>query len=56
MSEKRVLDLNEQEDTSMDETRGEHWRNAAEEVDNIKNTHSLRWELYVKEKEYLMKK
>ena len=38
----------------MDEIRDEHWRNVAEEGDDKKKMHDLRWEIYVKEKEELI--
>ena len=40
----------------MNEIRDEHWRYVDEEGDNKKNIHDLRWELYVKEKEELIKR
>ena len=55
MAEKRDPDLNEKEDISLDEIREEHWRDVAEEGYDKKKVHSLRWEVYVKEKEELMK-
>ena len=36
--------------------REEHWRNLSEEGDDKKKIHALRWEVYVKEKEYLIKR
>ena len=42
VSEDRDLDLNEDEDITMDEIRDEHWRYVAEEVDNKKNVNYLR--------------
>ena len=49
MLEYRDPDLNEEEDIIMDEIRYEHWRYFAEEGEYKKNTHELRWEIYVKE-------
>ena len=49
-------DLNEEEDTRMDDTRDEHWRDIAKDGDDKKNIHALRWEVYVKEKEDLIKR
>ena len=46
--EERYPDLNEEDDTRMDEIRDEHWRNVAEEGDDKKKMHDLRWEIYVK--------
>ena len=51
VEEERDPDLNEEEDIRLDAIRGYHWRNVAEEGDNKKNIHALRWEVYVKEKE-----
>ena len=50
MSEERDPDLNEEEDIRLDEIREEHWMDDAEEGDDKKKIHSLRWEFYVKEK------
>ena len=38
-------DLNEGEDIILDEIREEHWRDVAEEGDDKKNIHTLRWKL-----------
>ena len=55
-AEERDPELNEKEDIRLDEIMGEHWRDVDEEGDNKKNIHDLRWELYVKEKEELIKR
>ena len=52
--EERDPDLNEEEDIIMDDTRDEDWRDVAEDCDNKKKIHALRWEIYVKEKEGLI--
>ena len=44
MSEERDLDLNEEEDIIMYDTKEEHWRDNAEEVGNKKKIHDLKWE------------
>ena len=49
VSEERYLDLNEEEDIIMDESREEYWRDVSEEGDDKKKIHTLRWEIYVKE-------
>ena len=54
MAEERDPDLNREEDIRLDEIREEHWRDVAKEVNNKNNIHSLRWEVYVKEKEELI--
>ena len=56
MSEERYPYLNEEEDTRMDEIRDEHWMDFSEEGENMKKIHALRWEVYVKEKEELIKR
>ena len=55
MSEDQVLEerdpyLNEGEDIRLDKIREKHGRDVAEEGDNNKNIHGLRWNIYVKEK------
>ena len=54
MSEDRYPELNEEEDIRMNEIRNKHWRDVADEGDNNNNMHSLRWEIYVKEKDELI--
>ena len=56
MAEDRDPDMNEKEDIILDEIREEHWRGVAEECDDKKNIHALRWEVYTKEKEDLIKR
>ena len=34
----------------------DHWRDVAEEDENKNNIHTLRWEVYVRDKEDLIKK
>ena len=46
-SEERDMDLNEEEDTRMDEIREEHWRDFDEEGDNKKKIRSLGCDIYV---------
>ena len=40
----------------MDTIKEEHWRDVAEECDYKKKIHALRWELYVNEREYSIKR
>ena len=54
VSAERDPDLNGEEDIIMDEIRDENWRDVAEEGENKKNIHSLRWYVYVKDKEDLI--
>ena len=54
MSEERDPDFNEKEDIRFDDIREDSWRDIAEENDDKKNIHALRWDVYVKEKEYLI--
>ena len=35
--------------------RGDRWRGVSEEGDNNKNIHAIRWEVYVKQEEDLIK-
>ena len=56
MSEERDPDLNDEEDIILDAIREENWRYAAEEGDYKTNINTLRWEVYVKEKEELIKR
>ena len=44
MTEERYPDLNEKEDISLEE----HWRDIAEEGEDKKKIHALRWEVYLK--------
>ena len=55
VSEERDPDLNEEEGIRMDEIMEGHWRYVADEDDDKKNMHALRWEIYVKEKEESIK-
>ena len=48
VAEERDPDLNEEEDIRFGEIRDEHWRDVAEEGDDKKKIHELRWEVYVK--------
>ena len=54
--EERDTDLNEDEDIRVDNIRDKHWRDVSEECDDKKNICALRWEVYVKYKEELIKK
>ena len=47
MAEERDLYLNEEEDVRLDAIWEEHWRDVAEEGDDKRNMHALRWEVYV---------
>ena len=50
VAEEIYPDLNTEEDIRLDAIREEHWRDVSEEGDDKKNIHSLRWEVYVKDK------
>ena len=54
VAEERDPDLNEMEDIRFDKIREDHWRDIAEEKDDRKKIHVLRWDLYVKEREELI--
>ena len=45
VAEERYPDLNEKEDIRLDGIREEHWRDVADEGDDKKKIHSLRWEV-----------
>ena len=51
VSEERDPDLNEEEDIRLGAIKEDHWRGVAEEGDDKKKIHALRWDVYVKEKE-----
>ena len=46
--EERYPDLNEMEYIRFDEILEDHWRDLAEEHDDKKKIHALRWNIYVK--------
>ena len=56
MAEERYPDPNEEEYIRLDEMMEEHWRDVAEEGEDKNKIHTLRWEVYVKEKEELKKR
>ena len=56
VSEERDPDLNEEEDTIIDEIRDEYWRDFSEEVKNKKKMQYLRWDIHVKYKVELIKR
>ena len=47
-------DLNEMEDIRFDEIREDRWRDLAEEKNDKKKIHALRWNVYVKEQEEII--
>ena len=48
VSEEIYPDLNEEKDIILDTISEEYWRGVAEEGDDKKKIHALRWEVYVK--------
>ena len=56
VAEERDPYLNEEEDIRLDEISEEHWRDITEEGDDKKKIHALRWEVYLKEKEGVIKR
>ena len=54
MAEERDPDLSKKEDIRFDDIREYHWRDIAKENGDKKKIHSLRWDVYVKEKEELI--
>ena len=47
----RNPDLNEMEDVRFDEIWEDQWRDLAEENNDKKKVHALRWNVYINEKE-----
>ena len=45
MSEERYPDLNKEEYIRIDDTRDDNWRDVAEDGDDKKKIHDLRWEV-----------
>ena len=55
VAEDRDMNLDEKQDIILDTIREAHWRDVAEEDEDKKKIHDLRWEVYVKGKEKLIK-
>ena len=47
MAEDRNMELNEEDDTRLDEIRDHHWRDVPKKGDDKMNIHDLKWEVYV---------
>ena len=56
VAEERVPDLNEEEDTRMEDSREEHCRDIDEDGEAKSNIHALMWYVYTREKEELIKR
>ena len=56
VAEERDTNLSEKEDIRQDEIQEDHWRDISDEGDDKKDIHALRWEVYVKEKQELIKR
>ena len=56
MSEERYLDLNEEDDIRMEVSMEEHWRDVAEDIKDKSNIHALRWYVYTRQKDQLIKR
>ena len=55
--EDRELDLDEEEDIRITYSREEHWRDVADDNEKDRSEiHALRWDVYMKEKEELIKR
>ena len=54
--EERNTDLNEEEYIRMEDSREEHWMDVDEDGEYKSNIHALRWDLYTREKEDLIKR
>ena len=52
--EERDLDLDEMDDIRFDEIWEDHWRDLAEESNDKKKMHALKWCVYVKKNEELI--
>ena len=52
--EERDPDLDEMDDIKFDEIWEDNWRDLAEESNNKKKIHALRWCVYVKENEVII--
>ena len=52
--EERDPDLNGEKYIIMDAIRYDHWKDVAEEGDDKKKMHALRWEMYVKYRDNLI--
>ena len=46
--EERYPDLNEEEEIRMKDSSKDHWKDVADDGDNKKNIHALRWDVYIK--------
>ena len=56
MLEERYLYLNEEEDIRMEDSREENWRDVDDYGKDKNNFHSLRLEVYTRDKEELIKR
>ena len=56
VAEERDPDLNEEEDIILDAISEDHWRDVSKKGDDKKNVHALRWGVYVKDNEQLIKR
>ena len=56
VSEESYLDLNEEEDISMEDSREEHWRCVYGYGEDKSNIHALRWYLYTIYRDELIKR
>ena len=54
MPEKRYSYPNGYEDTRMEDSMEEKWRNVAKDDKDKSNIHALRWDVYTREKEELI--
>ena len=56
VSKERDMDLNQEEDIIMEENRQEHWIYVDDNCKDKSNINSLRWDIYTREKEDLIKR
>ena len=50
VSEDRYPELNEMENIRMEDIKGEHWMDFAEDGEDKSNIHALRWDVYTRDK------
>ena len=56
MPEETDMDLNEEEDIRIEDSREKHWAYFAEDGEYKSNIHAMRWNVYTREKEELIER
>ena len=54
--EERDLDLNEEENITMEDSMEDHWRDVSDDGQDKMKTHALKWQVYTKKKNELKKR